>query len=329
MVPEIISPCDKQTVCLCAPFQREFYACKNLRQEKKLIKKLLKLGMKNGECSVPAPVEFALSNAENTVIEISESPDFSCCVRAEISGEKAKIFNLKCGTRYFCRTLGGETREFFTENALPRWINAPGFVNIRDFGGETTADGAKIKQGLIYRGPRLESPDSPEGIAALRSLGIKTDIDLRREVKESLFESPLGQDIKFIVHPCEGYDEFITPDVRENTKQLIEYFADESIYPVYFHCHGGQDRTGTLAFMLGAILGLDDEKLIREYEQTALSFPDKKMSRSRKDKLKPLLKVLKKHNKRKTLGENAVDILRECGVSETVFDKIRQILLDG
>lgn len=328
MAPEIISPSDKQTVSLCAPFQREFYVCKSLRQEKKLIKKIVKLGIKNGECTVPAPVEFSLSNVENAVIEISENSDFSGSIRAEISGGKAKIYNLKCGTHYFYRTAGGETREFFTENALPRWIRAGVFVNIRDFGGETTLSGKKIKQGLAYRGPRLEKPEDPEGIAALRALGIKTDLDLRREVKESLFESPLGSDVELIIHACEGYTEFITPDVRENTKKLIEYFADESLYPVYFHCYGGQDRTGTLAFMLGAVLGLDDEKLIREYELTALSGPEKQMSRSRKGKIKKFLKELKKRNKRKTLGENAVDVLRECGVSDETFEKIRQILLE-
>lgn len=312
----------------CAGLESEFYTCRSFREEKRIIGKVLKARKPEGYFTTPLPVEFATGGDGDSIL-ISESADMSNALEFSADGGSAEVYNLKRGKIYYYTVNGSPPVAFSTAGSLPRWIYAPGYVNIRDCGGETTRSGKKIKQGLYYRGPRLEKSGTPEGIAALRALGIKTDLDLRKEVKDSLKESPLGADIRLIIHPCEGYDEFIAPGVRENTKQLIEYFADESIYPVYFHCHGGQDRTGTLAFMLGAILGLDDEKLIREYEQTALTFPDKKMSRSRKDKLKPLLKELKKHNKRKTLGENAVDILRECGVSEETMQKIRDLLLES
>lgn len=311
----------------CAELETDFYSCKNYREEKRIVRKVLKAGKPDGYFTAPLPVEFE-TGKDGDLLLISENADMSNALEFTADGGRAEIYNLKRGKTYYYTVNGSEPVAFRTAESLPRWIYAPGFVNIRDCGGETTRSGKKIKQGLYYRGPRLEKSGTPEGLDALRALGIITDLDLRKEIKDVLTESPLGADIRFIVHPCEGYDEFITPNVRENTKQLIEYFADESIYPVYFHCHGGQDRTGTLTFMLGAILGLDDEKLIKEYEQTALTFPDKKMSRSRKDKLKPLLKELKKHNKSKTLSENAVDILRECGVSEETMRIIRGLLLE-
>jgi hypothetical protein len=50
-----------------------------------------------------------------------------------------------------------------------------------------------------------------------------------------------------------------------------KFLADRNNYPIYFHCWGGADRTGSLAFLLGAFLGMTKEELIYEYEFTSLS----------------------------------------------------------
>lgn len=38
---------------------------------------------------------------------------------------------------------------------------------------------------------------------------------------------------------------------------------------VYFHCHGGSDRTGTLAFLIEALLGVSESDLSKDYELTS------------------------------------------------------------
>ena len=43
----------------------------------------------------------------------------------------------------------------------------------------------------------------------------------------------------------------------------IAAIADENRYPVYIHCTGGADRTGTLAFLINALLGVGEDDLIR------------------------------------------------------------------
>ena len=322
-----ISPADGAEIEICAPYQKEFYTCTKYRKEKKIIRKIIRAKKEQGFFSLPSPAVFRWEPSQTIAeLEISESADFSDSIKILSENGEAKVYNLKKNTEYFWRVDSGNIHNFFTDGIMPRWIFADGYCNIRDFGGETNKDGVKIKQGMIFRGPRLEKETPAEGINALHELEIRTDLDLRKEAIGKLTASPLGKKSNFILHPCYGYEEFLN-DNPKNIKYLIEYFTDENLYPIYFHCHGGQDRTGTLAFMLGAVLGLDDETLIREYELTMMAFPDKKLTRSRKDKIRKYLKILKNRDKTKTLGENAVDFLRECGVSESDFSKIREIML--
>ena len=328
MHTELLSPKNGETVSTCAPFQQEFHDCKNFRAEKKVIRKLVKQKKEEGFFSTPSPVTLSWETDEIlSVVEISESSDFSEPVRLETTENQIKVYNLKKGTEYFWRVNGCEARSFFTDSVSPRWIYAEGGLNIRDFGGEENSNGQRIKQGMLFRGARLEDDLTEDGLQTLRELNIRTEIDLRKEADGKLGASPLGDDVKYIHHPCNGYEDFLQLDSKENTKALMEYFADETNYPIYFHCRGGADRTGTVAFFLGAILGLDEKTLLYDYELTMITSPEKKMSRSRKKKIKLFLKLLRGRNKNKTIGKNAVDFLRECGVSEETFEAIRKIML--
>lgn len=324
---KLISPSDGAEVNLNAPFQKDFYECKKFREVKKVIKKLIKAKKDDGFFTIPEPVRFRWeTDEENSVLEISETADFSCIEKIECTEAEKSVYNLKKNTQYFWRVNGSEVCFFRTDSVTPRWLYADGIVNFRDLGAEKTKDGKTVRQGLIFRGIKLEDKITPDGIETFRNLGIRSEIDLRKEAEGKLTECYAGSDIKYIFHVCNGYEDFLN-DPPERTAQLIGYFADESNYPVYFHCHGGADRTGTLAFMLGAILGLDDETLLRNYELTMICSPEKKMSRSRKGKIKKFLKILQGRDKNKSIGENTVDFLRESGVTDEVMKKIRSIML--
>ena len=51
----------------------------------------------------------------------------------------------------------------------------------------------------------------------------------------------------------------------------ISAFADPNNYPMNFHCAVGRDRTGTTAFLILGLLGVDEETLIREYYSSFFS----------------------------------------------------------
>ena len=52
---------------------------------------------------------------------------------------------------------------------------------------------------------------------------------------------------------------------------MFKYLSDASNYPIYTHCQGGADRTGTYAFLLNGLLGVSYEDLTRDFELTSFA----------------------------------------------------------
>ena len=55
---------------------------------------------------------------------------------------------------------------------------------------------------------------------------------------------------------------------RASAALAFSLFVDKTNYPIVFHCIGGTDRTGTFAYLLEGLLGVDEEDLIRDYEMS-------------------------------------------------------------
>ena len=295
------------------PTQIEF-AGADYRKKKELIKKLCKEHGEKSNHSTPVSIkpEFYEDNGIYSDKELKEKADY---IRVNSRGA---IYNLlKCKSYYY----KGSNDHIFkcrTDDNFPRWISAPGTFNVRDLGDK------RIKQGVAFRGARLETLiDS--GKDALKALGIKAHLDLRKEAVGKFDKSPLGDGVKYSIIPIEGYMEF-TALPKEKIVELFEFLADENNYPLYFSCHGGQDRTGMVAFFIKAICGVGGEELIDDYEQTMLSFPDKKLTRSRNGVIKPFLKFMKKLGKG-SVSEGSIKFLRDCGVTDETMEKIRKIYI--
>lgn len=325
----LISPADGETVDLCALNQREFDACVRFRDEKRLIRTLAR-GGDNQLNTTPSPVLFEWeTDYLVSVLEISQDSSFAYSVRFTVRGQSRSVFNLKKDTVYYWRVNGCDFRSFVTDGVMPRWIAADGIVNARDIGGRVNSNGARIRQGLVYRGPRMENDLTDKGREQLLELGIRAELDLRKE-NGGADGSVLGESVRYVQIAINGYDEFIRNDIGNGTcRRLMEFLADPGNYPLYFHCYGGADRTGTLAFLLDSVLGLDDEQILKEYELTMLSSPDRKLSRSRKGKLRPFLRYIGKNGKRTaSLSEKTRILLKNAGVGEETVRQLRENLLE-
>lgn len=169
---------------------------------------------------------------------------------------------------------------FQTEMQAPRNLYVDGITNVRDLGGWTTIDGGKVRQGLLYRGARLNENDSDEilitdeGIRTLRDeLGIKTEIDLRQTQAENgrdesggITVSPLGKSVTYLPRPMYFGDALITnAKNKQRVKEIFAVLADESNYPIYFHCSIGTDRTGLIAWLVNGLCGVAEKNLWRDY----------------------------------------------------------------
>lgn len=139
-----------------------------------------------------------------------------------------------------------------------RWINSK-TSNMRDLGG-WGCDGGSVKYGLLYRSGELNSQDER---LFIEELGINTECDLTADGVPAF-----PGKMRFIGHTSYAmYSLANTEAWRVNLRGIFEAvrYGD----PVIFHCSMGADRTGTLACILEALLGVSQSDLDKDYELTS------------------------------------------------------------
>ncbi len=218
---------------------------------------------------------------------LSTNKDMKNAVVSDVKNNQTSfsVANLYTDTYYYWQvrvtTTDGKVRESkiakTKTDAGRRIIYLDGIKNVRDLGGITTKTGQKLKQGLIYRSTQIDfnnddySPITKKGIEIARNvLKIKTDLDIRNASERGTSannKSPLGDDIKYINIPSKQYSDFYA-STRENEGNIIRTFADYDNYPILFHCAHGADRTGTVAYILEALVGVENDELSKDYELT-------------------------------------------------------------
>lgn len=301
----------------------------------------LNLVRKGEEDSIPAPVKFefsteGLGNAEIFLV-LSENAELSDAKRFLCAENSYEVYNLLIGKEYHWRLeafVGNEklaeteTFTFTTSSATPRSIFAGGLSNIRDLGGYDCDGGRRVKQGMIYRGCEMEFHHTitEHGIRVLRDeLKIRTDLDLRQEAVDKVTASALGDTVDFVLIPTLAYEKFF--EEKETCKKLFDILKDESYYPVYTHCWGGADRTGTFCLLILAILGVDKEDLFADYEYTSLSIWGKRSIHSYH--FEDLLASLDNYgSENDSINEKCRNFLRACGISDSDMAKIYDILTE-
>lgn len=215
-------------------------------------------------------------------VYFSENADFSNPIIVETVYSMMENTTLIPGKTYYWKVIGTITPDVLgggrikVKDAPVRWISVDGVGNVRDMGGWKTASGKTVKYGMLYRGRKLEDV-TEEGIATIKQLGLKTELDIRYASQK--YQTPgTGMNYEFIESPGQ-YDGVMKnePDVfKASYKRLFELLSDESNYPFYAHCNAGADRTGTYAFIVNGLLGVSYEDLTRDFELTSFSSSGKR-----------------------------------------------------
>lgn len=227
--------------------------------------------------------------------------------------------------------------EFSTEH-LARTVYVDAQVtNTRDFGGYYTEDGNRVKQGIAYRGAKVDQITEEGKRIMLEELGIKTDLDIRGDGEYTGKGSPLGESVNYIslAAPWYAYGDGngINGDkLREGLLGEIRAFANKDNYPIYVHCSVGRDRTGTICFLINGLLGVSETDLDLDYE---LSF----MSRNRGDRdvrefigtsylnIKNYLKST--YKQLSTWKERIEQFMLDIGITESEIAAIRANMLEA
>lgn len=240
-----------------------------------------------------------------------------------------EVENLLLGQTYYWQVNDSEIFSFRTSEIPPRLLHVDGASNFRDLGGWFTKDKThRVRQGMIFRGSEIdrEITITPEGIRVLHDdLKIKTDLDLRGEATST--SSPIGSDVVLRRISIDCYTpDFEKEHIKPAFRKIFSVLADESNYPIYFHCAGGADRTGTLALLLETVLGLNDHDRILEYHFTNLSIFG---ARDYLELFGESLAILKTYAPEGSVDDQIIAFLHSCGITEEELQKIRKILLES
>ena len=128
-----------------------------------------------------------------------------------------------------------------------------------------------IKQGPDKPGAERLTPADKDYL--LGFIGLKSDLDFRSDWEcFGMTGSPVGEDVNWYHYCCvSGYGGFVSPTGRASAALAFSLFVDKKNYPIDFHCIGGTDRTGTFAYLLEGLLGVEEEDLIRDYEMSFIA----------------------------------------------------------
>ncbi|MBQ9107184.1 MAG: tyrosine-protein phosphatase [Clostridia bacterium] len=277
------------------------------------------------------------SKIVSCVYEIADNGDFNGAKVYSYAYEcdSIDVYYLKTGTLYYYRITVGfsngvtsTVQDTFKTSATPRILRIADTVNLRDFGGRKTVDGKTVKQDLLFRGGEIDGAVQPTYMLTqqgksvmLNQLKIRTDLDLRSPDDRVEGEYILGSSVKHVYFGAQMYSNVFTADGKKAIRNLFSELADESNYPVYLHCTYGFDRTGTACFILGALLGVDREDLIKDYYLSTLYItPENFLSFDN---------FVKDFNaiKGNSFKEKAENFLLSTGVTEREIQSIRSIFL--
>ena len=331
----LLSPLENETVSILTDIQKTFIAATEKRAavDGNLTFQWDDLVREGVDSSVPEPVTLRWEGACGATVSLwpADYPEQVTTVTATPDTCEVRVLNLIPETTYVWQVADGPKSTFVTGDG-PRFMYVDGTTNVRDLGGWRGRDGKRIRYGKIYRGSELDSHcDLTEHGARtmVEEMNIRTDLDLRGKGEIAALEGkrvlvPYGVDWCHI--PEAPYDNIFSEEWHDGYRQIFTLLANPEAYPIYFHCWGGADRGGTLAFMIEALLGVSREELLLDYGLTSLS-PWGTRSRN----YPPFQKMLATFEEKgdSDLHRGVEVYLKEIGITDEQIATIRTITKDG
>lgn len=158
-----------------------------------------------------------------------------------------------------------------------RMVKFSGYIrNFRDLGG-WACDGGTIKYGKLFRSAVISSSETWIDPQISENIGIRHEIDFRGDKEANyMTESTLGTSVRYQRFPMDSYyaDMIKLNGIdSQNLKKALNEILEAAIHNegTVFHCSLGRDRTGTVAFLLLALLGVTKADIDKDYELSGFS----------------------------------------------------------
>ena len=254
------------------------------------------------DLSAPRGMKLRFNDVESAstyYVQIAESEAglAEAPVRTTTENKVYTFQNAKLDTKYYYRAATSEdglataTVKNITSTAqAPRVVYVPDVLNFRDIGGweSTLVEGAKINQGLYFRCAQLDAASGSttskldtagKGLAALKELGIKCDIDMRDSYNQPSSgkgpskASTTDWPVTFVSAAVPSSSEpvrweggtYSSTNIAEQYVKIFDAIANADNEPCMLHCTYGADRTGIATFFLESLLGMKMEDMIKDY----------------------------------------------------------------
>ena len=304
-----------------------------------------------GNKNVSTPLQTTLNWAftapagktvKNYTLTFSQNADLSDGY--QVDGNTNKFYNSFLGTNYFKITANfsdgdsqsSEVKTFKVTEQCPRSLYVGNMPNCRDMGGRTTYAGGKIKQGLIYRtsGSKFDNntPSNDEAKSILlNQLKVKTEINVADKTSNNVNLSGVKLENCYMDYGSVPYSNLARNSVR--IRQVMDILADESNYPVFYHCRIGTDRTGITGVMIGGLLGIQFNEIIQDYGYSNFApidnqrYPGKTPDSNGDDICKYIDEIIALPGA--TFQEKTYLALRMIGVPATKLNKIIDFMTVG
>ena len=352
---EIVSPKEGAMVPTLTPDMKAYLAQPRAERVKQFAdpaerKRIAKFGdrpqktLLSWTCTLPAATGTVWS------VKVRRAKDGAVVFTEKTHKTSLEIDNLEIACDYKWRVKGmvGGTPlraegTFRTEDLAPRLIHLSRIHNMRDLGGRVGLGGRRVRQGRVYRSaglndnarkskskggmvPGKERLTDASRAYAKGTLGIRTDLDLRSDREcFGMTGSPLGPEVKWIKISSSAYSGMAKDPGKSAFAQVFRVFLDEKNYPIDFHCIAGADRTGSLAFILNGLLGVDEEELWRDWEVTA--FQKEKLDFGHRTRFSKLVKVFDAFPGA-NIHEKIVAYVKSAGFTDADIEKFRAIMLE-
>jgi protein-tyrosine phosphatase len=189
---------------------------------------------------------------------------------------------------------------------VERGLGLVGAPNVRDLGGIGTADGRRVREGLLFRASALGRLTDAD-VAALAERKLACVVDLRDAIEigaappDRLPDDPsplvrhipvfdpehpvfmyvsavlMGHDMAAVPPPDDGspgamiaiYRWLVTdPGARAGFGAAVRSLAEVDGAPLLYHCSAGKDRTGWLSAVVLGVLGVDRDTIMADYLAT-------------------------------------------------------------
>ncbi|HEY5731017.1 MAG TPA: tyrosine-protein phosphatase [Anaerolineales bacterium] len=226
--------------------------------------------------------------------------------------------------------------------ALDRVLKWDSCNNVRDLGGLNAANGCRTRWGAVVRGDH-PSKLTANGWSALYAHGIRTIVSLRThgfDEQDHPIVVPPHSDIQVVSAEIEDVtnEEFVekwassdlwsTPLYYSDALNLwahrhaaaLKAIAQAKPGGVLFHCIRGHDRTGILALLLLALVGVSPEDILADYELSIDPERDRLLAEQNTTTRETILATL--------ASINVEEYLLAGGLSQTELGTIRTHMLE-